>query len=286
MDHLPWPTEKPENTHCGQKPAVYSARGQTVRWCKVCGASQEFDGGSWSIPTVTRALQKEIEQQNILIVQLKERIALISPMHEENRRELQNKLTALEETNDDLLGDVQDAQQELVETQQELARSRHMSEGTFVGICGGESMTPAEAVAEILKLRAENTLLKAKANATEDDLGMAHGCLELIREALVSIKCDCAGHDGKGTPPMMFPEWIACCAKRFERELAEARTEIDRLQLLYRRTRDEQRPARLTRRDHYILEAFRMQAVRIRIEGNWPAETVAMADMLMAAVDK
>jgi len=42
----------------------------------------------------------------------------------------------------------------------------------------------------------------------------------------------------------------------------------------------------LTRRDHYILEAFRMQAVRIRIEGNWPAETVAMADMLMAAVDK
>ena len=85
-EKLPWPEERPENMHCGQKPAVYSARGQTVRWCKICGASQEFDGGSWTIPTVTRALQKEIEQQNILIVQLKERIALSSPLQEEERR--------------------------------------------------------------------------------------------------------------------------------------------------------------------------------------------------------
>ena len=43
----------------------------------------------------------------------------------------------------------------------------------------------------------------------EDKLEMSDGCLVMIAEALEEFGC-CHGHDGKATPPMMYPEWIAC----------------------------------------------------------------------------
>lgn len=39
---------------------------------------------------------------------------------------------------------------------------------------------------------------------------MAAGCLEMIREALRQIGCKCGPDAHKSTPPMMYPEWIAC----------------------------------------------------------------------------
>ncbi len=41
---------------------------------------------------------------------------------------------------------------------------------------------------------------------------MADGCLHEIAETLEQLGC-CHGHDGKGTPPMMYREWMLCAMK-------------------------------------------------------------------------
>lgn len=67
-----------------------------------------------------------------------------------------------------------------------------------------------------LSLLAAHDALKAKlAEATKGlkdekfEHGMTWECLGMVRETLEANGC-CHGHDGSGTPPMMYPEWINC----------------------------------------------------------------------------
>ena len=61
---------------------------------------------------------------------------------------------------------------------------------------------------------------------------MADGCLVLIAEKLAALGC-CHGHDGKGTPPMMYPEWIECVVAHHvqaaDAEVARLRGIVDKL---------------------------------------------------------
>ncbi len=45
---------------------------------------------------------------------------------------------------------------------------------------------------------------------TLEEVDWASECLAEIKKTLETCGC-CHGHDGSSTPPMMYPEWIACC---------------------------------------------------------------------------
>lgn len=61
-------------------------------------------------------------------------------------------------------------------------------------------------------------------------LDAANGCLIMVMNALKAFGCECGPDSHEATPPMMYPEWIACVlrshTKKSEAALAAAETSI------------------------------------------------------------
>ena len=51
-------------------------------------------------------------------------------------------------------------------------------------------------------------------------------CLAMVAETLKEFGC-CHGHDGNNTPPMMYPEWVACVVESLRGRIRKLHSEID-----------------------------------------------------------
>lgn len=65
----------------------------------------------------------------------------------------------------------------------------------------------------------------------QEDLDMANGCLNMIRDELIRLGCRCGSDAHKCTPPMMYPEWINCVMihhmETMQEEIDDLKAQLD-----------------------------------------------------------
>ena len=61
----------------------------------------------------------------------------------------------------------------------------------------------------------------------EEELDQANGCLAMIRDQLTLYPCMHDNDDHSATPPMMYPEWIACIIARAVKDAIKGACRIE-----------------------------------------------------------